>query len=703
MRKIKAEVPRWLAKKRGIGTLIHGVIEAETDKAFLVNGRSRVKKSTYCLRCGRELTHPSSKIVGFGPTCCEKIGVEWPDKSELTPEEIEKVKNEITKKEWTEWLPKSQLKWEVIEDKVKEKAKIGLHTRKLKSGKVKIKGVGIKSPYKHKNLCKEVVNKFGGRWNAKKKMWIYPLQTDVVDFAETTWDNNDEKIEKTKILKDWYQEEKQQEGAMLTAKQEEVEVDELDTQLADTLYDYQRVGTNFLSKAEGAILADDMGLGKTIQTLAAIDNKKSLPALIICPASIKGNWKNEIEKWLEGYKIIVIKGNKEQRLKCLKEDADFYIGNYALLREKSRSKINGNWTKVENPIFSEIKNREWGAMVFDEAHKIKNRKSQQTKGAHKVIKSADKVYHLTGTPIMNAPEEIWSLLHSLDDVKFSSFWRFVNRFCETYDNGFGIDIVGVKNPAEFKEMLKPYMLRRVKEEVLEDMPDLTVQKQWVDLEEKQQKIYNQMEKRMIAEISEQETVAAPVVIAKITRLKQIAVSPTLISDDSKEFKSTKINALMDILEGAGQQKVVVFSQFKQAINLVKNELEKEGYEYGILTGDIDQDQRQKEVDKFQNDPNCKIFLATIKAGGLGINLTAGSIAVFLDKDWTPANNSQAVDRLHRIGQKDNVTVIELMAKNTIEEYIEKVLEEKQETFDNLIEGKVNGKELLMNMGVDMDG
>ena len=695
---VEVKVPSWLAKKRGTGILLKGTIEAETQKAVLLEGKTVSQKSINCLRCGRELTHPSSKLVGFGPTCCEKLGVEWPDKEELSDSEIAAVKEKI-EKDFKEWLPKSQIELEVIENKVKP-AKIGMHARELKSGEIKIKGVGIKSPYEHKNLCKKLQAEFGGRWNAKKKMWIFPLQTDVVEYAEKLWKKEGHQTERTPMLQGWYEKEKQKQAHLISAKAvEDISVDELDTELAETLYDFQRAGAHFLSQTDGAILADDMGLGKTIQTLAAIDMNQNFPALIICPASIKENWRNEIEKWLDGYSITILKGSKEQRLEALQEPADFYIGNYALLREESRAKIDGEWTKIDNPIFQEINSRKWGAIVFDEAHKIKNRKSQQTQGAHKAIKSAEKVYHLTGTPIMNAPEEIWSLLHSLDEQKFSSFWRFVKRHCHLHDNGWGTEIRGVKNPKEFRKVLEPYMLRRVKEEVLEDLPSLTIQKQWVELEGKQKKIYDQMEKRMIAEISEQEKVAAPVIIAKITRLKQIAVSPSLISKEGKKFQSAKIDALMDILEGAGEQKVVIFSQFKKAISLVEKELKKKGWEYGIMTGNIDQNQRQKEVDKFQNDSDCKIFLATIKAGGLGINLTAGSIAVFLDKDWTPANNSQAVDRLHRIGQENNVTVIELLAKNSIEDYIEKVLEEKQETFDTLIEGKISGKELLMNMGI----
>jgi len=700
----KIKIASWLAKKYSTSQELQGKIEAETEKAVLFKGSAYAKETTHCMRCGRELTHPSSKLVGFGPTCCKKLGVHWPSKNELTEEQIEKVKSEISEVKIKQWLPKSQIKikGEYKVEKKKEVAKIGMHARKLKSGKIKKKGVAIKSPYSQKKLCHKIRDKFGGKWKPKRKYWAYPLEVKVVDYAKKVWKKAGKELEMSELLREWYEKEKSKKEQLISIKAKEtVESNELSTNLAETLYDFQRVGTHFLSSTDGAILADDMGLGKTIQSLAAVDENNLESTLIICPASLKINWGNEIEKWLPESSYEILSGDKEKRLELLENDAQFYITNYASIRQKSRAKVDGNWTKVDNPLFKELHKRDWGAIIFDEAHRIKNRKSQQTKAAYKLCKRAEKVYHLTGTPIMNSPDEIWSLLHSLDKQKFSSFWNFVNRYCEIWDNGFGKEIGEAKNPKEFRELLKPYMLRRMKEQVIEDMPELTINKQWVELEKKQQEIYNQMQKRMVAQLSEQE-VAAPIIISKILRLKQIAVSPALIDENKKDYKAAKINALLDILEGAGEQKVVVFTQFKSAAKLVAKELDKKGIGYGILHGEIDQDKRAKEVERFQNDKDCRVFVTTIKAGGLGINLTGGSIAVFLDKDWTPANNNQAIDRLHRIGQEDNVTVIELLAKNTIEEYIEDLLEEKQQTFDSLIEGKKTGKEVLMNLKDKMD-
>ncbi|MFW6281958.1 MAG: DEAD/DEAH box helicase [bacterium] len=637
---LKVEVKNWLAKEKDIPNIVEGEKESETEKAILLNIRGKNKKV---------------------------------------------------------WLPKSQINISK-KFKFKPKAKIGMDARKLKDGTIKKKGVAIKSPYEQKELCKKVKNKFGGKWKAKKQFWSFPLEIEVVDYAKEVWERAGKELIMSDLLEEWYYKRENERSRILALRDlEDVPPEKLNNCLADTLYDFQRVGTHFLSNKSGAILGDDMGLGKTIQTLATVDELKADQVLIVCPASLRLNWAEEIEKWLPNYSYTVLSGSKKKRIDALDNNSTFYITNYASLRQKSRKKKNGQWVKIENPLFKKIRNKDFEIMILDEAHKIKNKGSQQTKAVYKLATGVNRVYELTGTPIMNKPDDLWSLLHVLDKKRFSSYWRFVNRYCEVWDNGFGKEIGKAKNPKEFREMLKPYFLRRLKEDVIEDMPELTIQKRHVKLEGKQKKIYKQMEDRMVAEVTESEEITASIVISKIMRLKQIAVSPSLISEEKKDFKSAKIDMLFDIIDESGEQKIVVFTQYQGAAELVAKELKEKGIGYGILHGGIDTDTRQENVNKFQNDRDCKVFVATIKAGGVGINLTAGSIAVFLDKDWTPANNSQAVDRLHRIGQKRNVTVIELIAKDTIESYIEELLEEKQETFDNLIEGKISGKEILLNL------
>jgi len=711
VRLMKIKLKNWLAREHNVGTELEGEVKAETEKAILFTGNTEAREAVHCLRCGRNLTHPSSRFVGFGPECSEKLGVPYPSKSELTEEQIEAAKGKLRKlKVEEEWIPKSQskvwdeeaerfLEWDRANYTVgngkagkkekKEMTKIGVVGKKS-NGEVEIKGVALRPPYSDENYqkCKTLQKEFGGKWNKDVKQWEFPLGLKVVEKAQELWED----IEMSELLRDWIEEEKAERQKLISQKEKEDA--ELETALNDTLYDFQRVGTSFLSQTDGAILADDMGLGKTIQSLAAVDELELEQVLVVCPASLKLNWGQEIEKWLPDYTYKVIDGSKKKRVEgieeALEDGTNFIIVNYAMFRGGAKAKKD-----ITCPLFK-VLDREWDAMIIDEAHRFKNRKAQQTKGGYRVAKKAKKVYHLTGTPIMNKPDEIWSLLHMMDPERYSSYWRFVRQYCDIYDNGWGKEIRGAKNPAEFREMLEPMMVRRTKQEVLSDLPEKTVKQQFVELEGKQRKLYEQMERDMVAKFSEEEEIAAPIVLAQLTRLKQIAVSPGLITDEFSD-KSAKVEALMDILEDAGDQKVVVFSQFQGAVEYVASILDSKGIEYGKLHGGVSQEDRDRAIKKFQNDPDCKVFLASIKAGGLGITLTAGSICVFLDKDWTPANNNQAIDRLHRIGQENNVTVIELLAKDTVEEYIEQLLNEKQKTFDSLIEGDITGKEVLLNL------
>lgn len=681
---VKVILKNWLANQNNISKEMIGVVEAESEKAILFNGRAFAEERMNCMRCSRELTHPSSRLVGFGPICCEKLGLAWPEKEELTQEEIAEVKAKIAEITFKGWLPKSQI--EIIGEYTIQPGgrkegrrtttsanRIGVVAKELADGKLDIKGVAIKSEFQHRDKCQALKEEFGGKWNPDRKQWEYPLSIEVVQRAIGLWNGG---LEVTPILQDWATREMARTEALLEEK-EKVDASLAGNPLANTLYDYQRVGTSFLSKAGRAILGDDMGLGKTIQAIAACAELKTERVLIICPNSLKLNWEREVQRWLPGSKTQVIDGVRAKREEQLKNtEANFIIINFEAVR-----------------IHKDMLAWGWDALIIDEAHRVKNRKAQQTKAVQAIAKQAKNVFHLTGTPIMNKPDEIWSLLNILDPKKYSSFWRFVNQYCHVWDNGYGKVIGEAKDPQAFRDMLAPYMIRRTKAEVLKDLPSKTIQKQYVRLMDGlQQRAYKQMEKEMVAEFAEGNEVAAPVVIAQITRLKQLAVSPALLGG---EDESAKLDAMMEIIESAGDQKVVVFSQFAEAIKLASKRLEAKGIDHGILIGEVKAEERAKNIDRFQNDPNCKVFLASIQAGGVGITLTSASIAIFLDKHWTPAINNQAADRLHRIGQENPVTIIELIAEGTVEEWIEELLKDKSDTFDSLIDGKVTGiKDIL---------
>ncbi len=518
------------------------------------------------------------------------------------------------------------------------------------------KSMALKCPYESRHVAKQI----GGKWNQETKTWDFPISISVAKqlgqrFSDLCY---------THSIQEMLEMEEAQ-AQVLTQAQAQSDAT-LQVSYAHKLRDYQRVGVNFLTTAKRAILADEMGIGKTVQAITACEEVEAKKVLIVCPNSLKWNWHNEVEMWT-GKEATIIQGPKAKRQKQIAAYTQGYLViNYESLR-----------------LHPELAKKKWDVLICDEAHKLKNRKTQQTK-AVKDIK-ADRIFLLTGTPMLNRAEELYSLLNRLYPEKYSSFWRFVDQFCQQHHNGFGVEI-RPGTEAQIKALrneIQPIMLRRVKKDVLTELPDKVYVRHVVELEGKQRAIYNRMHKEAMT-IIEDELVAAPVVIAQITRLRQIAVSPQLINEEAEG--SAKIDALLEMLENnMGEHKIAVFSQFRKAIELVGSKLTEKGIKWVSVTGAISHDDRQANTEAFQNDPDTRIMLATIEAAGLGLTWTSADIAVFLDQHWTPAINRQAEDRLHRYGQRNSVTIIKLIAKDTIEEQIENLLDEKQHNSDMIIE------------------
>jgi len=523
--------------------------------------------------------------------------------------------------------------------------------------------LALKCDFEEKEIAKSVP---GWKWNPTMKVWEYPMEADIVRQLQNAF-NGDVKV--TKQVREQLERVQQRRQELLQVKTKDDATVGVD--FADKLRNYQRTGAAFLQKAGRAILADDMGTGKTLQAITACEARGDQKVLIICPNTLKDTWKQEIEKWA-GQEAIVVDGPKKKREQAIKQfeagEAKYLIINYESAR-----------------LHDELAQIDWETNILDEAHKIKNRKAQQTKAVKQY--KADRVYLLTGTPMLNRAWELWSLLNRLYPKKFTSFWRFAERYCQVYNNGWGMQIdPGTKEQEqELREFLEPIMLRRTKEEVLTELPPKVYHRHLVELKGQQAKIYKQMEREAIAELTE-EAVAAPVVIAKITRLRQIAISPQLL--DKNIGQSAKFDALMDIIEENCQhRKIVVFSQFRKAIELFAPKLEEKGIGYAMVTGEVKQKDRAEATRRFQEDPETRVMLATIEAGGLGLTWTAADMAVFLDRHWTPGINTQAEDRLHRIGQDKSVDIINLVAKNTVEQHIENLLATKAKSFEAIINGK----------------
>lgn len=452
------------------------------------------------------------------------------------------------------------------------------------------------------------------------------------------------------------------------------------------LYDFQVTGVKRLVETKRQILADDMGLGKTVQALTAAHDLGATRILVVCPNAVKGlkhkdgtyfsGWAGESYTWFPEWTISIVEGDKQQRLAAIRADTNLLIIHYDVLRLHE-------FDLTLDP---------YDVIIFDESHRLKSRSAKVTQVARHIAKCSDNLFFLSGTPILNRVSEIWTVLNMLypKDKRFTSFWRFCGDYCYVHKDQWGWVIDDITDPdhpkiVKLKKTLEPIVIRRTKPEVLKDMPPKTIQQVWVELTTRQRRIYTEMEKQMLATLESGEQVSVTVIIAQIMRLKQIALSPGLISEVDPNVRGAKFDALLDILESLSGKQVVVFSQFRKALEALFTFLEtKDVGPTALYTGAVDQRKRSELVESFQRG-GIRNLLVTTQAGGTGVTLTAASTAIFLDKLWTPALNSQAQDRLHRIGQKESVTIIELLAADTIEERIETMLISKQNIVDAVME------------------
>lgn len=458
-----------------------------------------------------------------------------------------------------------------------------------------------------------------------------------------------------------------------------------------TLYEFQKVGVRFLVGGRRAILGDDMGLGKTAQAIFACEKTLSNRVLIICPNTLKGHWAAEIDKWTPDRHISVVRGSYKEKKEMIERfEYGYLIINIEAVRQP---KPPGRHDLIRN-----LLDAQWNTIIVDEAHSIKNRESSQTKSVYRLAVRAERVYLLTGTPIMNRVDELWSPLHILYPSRYSSFWTFVRRHTIVYKKEIivyskqkrrriakSVWVIDGKpiRPKELRAEIAPIFLRREKEEVFPDMPRKIYQKVWLDMEGEQLRIYRDIEQTTMAQIDDDITVMTTGILAQLTRCKQVAVSTGLIGGKAE---GVKIDALIDILHGTNQ-KVLVFSQFAEAIKLVARRLEGEDISYVTFIGETKEKDRDNFIKQFQTNPEIQVFLATTQAGGVGITLNAASLVIFLDKHWTPAANEQAVDRTRPHMQTRSVQIIELLVRDSVDELIEDVLVGKVSIINAVINKK----------------
>ncbi|RJX20986.1 MAG: DEAD/DEAH box helicase [Desulfobulbus sp.] len=458
---------------------------------------------------------------------------------------------------------------------------------------------------------------------------------------------------------------------------------EVPSTLQAELRDYQAEGFVWMARLAhlgvGACLADDMGLGKTLQSLAAILYlAKAGPTLVVAPTSVCMNWEQEIIRFAPTLNIHFFSGAERKDLVSGLGKFDILITSYTLLQQEIKL----------------LETVEWQSIVLDEAQAIKNAGTKRSRAAMR-LKGRFRLI-TTGTPIENHLGELWNLFRFINPGLLGSYKQFNARF--------GIPIEKHQDRdarRKLKKLIRPFMLRRIKAQVLDELPPRTEVSLRVEMKPEEMHFYEALRQQALENIegSAEKTGRHLQILAEIMKLRRACCNPRLVSPDI-DISSTKMEvfaAVVDELLGS-RHKALVFSQFTGHLALIREYLDEKKISYKYLDGTTPTRERQRQVESFQEGEG-DLFLISLKAGGLGLNLTAADYVIHMDPWWNPAVEDQAADRAHRIGQKRPVTVYRLVTANTIEEKIVKLHQEKRDLANSLLEGsdvsaRISADELL---------
>ena len=464
----------------------------------------------------------------------------------------------------------------------------------------------------------------------------------------------------------------------LHTNQKNVEISVPDNLNAD-LRTYQKIGYQWLKTLDkyefGGILADDMGLGKTIQVLAVIldyvNKEGKMPSLVVCPSSLTLNWFGEANKFAPSLKVCVISGNALERAKKISKipQYDLVITSYDSL-------------KRDIDIYEE-KAFNFRYMIADEAQYVKNNNTQNAKAIKKILTKTR--FALTGTPIENSLSELWSIF----DFIMPGYLFKYKKFKEIFET----PIVKEENEPsleKLKKMIDPFVLRRIKKEVLTELPDKTISVLYNEMQEEQQKVYlsylAKARKEINDEIKANGFESSQIkILALLMRLRQICCHPKLFLQNY-DGESSKLIQCVELIKNTVESghKILLFSGYTSMFEMIEKELKNNKISYLKLTGQTKVSERIELVDKFNEDENIKVFLISLKAGGTGLNLTGADVVIHYDPWWNLSAENQATDRTYRIGQKNNVQVYKLITKNSIEEKIYELQQKKAKLADNML-------------------
>ena len=564
--------------------------------------------------------------------------------------------------------------------------------------------ISIQTSWNEKELIKQVPGVWWGPARGRESRWYAPLSWATCVMLRGIFHAS---LTVSDQLALWSIDEMNNRVGPAMLRRDQTDYDDIsDDHFDRRMYPFQKAGANFLEVAGDALLGDEMGAGKTIQALAALEALgDGLPAIVICPNAVKKNWAREIERWFPAARAVVIEGSAAVRNRLLAgpsslDPKTITIVNIEAVRSFSRlapygstrlkrcrtcDKTNGEdglsvaRCQVHPKILNQIA---FKTVIVDEAHRIKDPQSQQTRACWAVMhgSTVKRRWALTGTPLANHPGDLWSIMHGVSPIDFPSKSKFVDRYALTGWNSYGgLDIVGL-NPEhreEFYKIFDPRFRRMPKALVLDQLPPKVRQRRNVEMTPKQKKAYREIEESSITRTDDGSLIVAPTNLVARTRLLQFASTYATVDPETNQVllhePSTKLDTLDDIYDelgtfDTGGRPIVVCAESRQLIDLAAARLAKRKIPHGLITGAQKTWERDIALRDFQ-DGRLPVLLFTLKAGGVGLTMTAADTMVRLQRSWSMIDNMQGEDRIHRIGSEihPSVNIIDIIASDTVEE------------------------------------
>jgi len=514
---------------------------------------------------------------------------------------------------------------------------------------------------------KEVAKSYGARWDSEKKQWYFKGNNFPDGLKQFLTDDADE----SKRIADEVEKNERERVTLSSATDSDLDIPKPD---GLQYMPFQRAGIEYASKLNSCLIADEMGLGKTIQAIGLINLKNLKDVLIVCPKSVKINWQRELEKWLTPKRTVTVINNAPGSI----VKHDIVIINYDMV------------IKFEDWLIE----RQWDIIIVDESARLKNPKAKRSKVMKKILHHSDRKLFLTGTPILNRPVELYSQLDMLGSQLGKNWYHFVTTYCDAYQDKFGWRVNGATNLEELQIKLRTeLMIRRTKADVLTDLPPKA--RQIIELtgkytteinnERNYRKSYLANKREIKREMRRWKEENETKYKDAVQRLKGIEL--TNIAEISKLRHQIALAKLPEAIEHIdeileNENKILVFAHHRDIIEVLQNHYHENSV---VIYGGTTEGDRQKAIDKFQNDSKVNVFIGSITAAGIGITLTAASVVVFVELDWTPANISQCEDRAHRIGQKKMVLVHHLVVPRSLDGKMVKMLVRKQNILDRTLD------------------